>query len=405
MKVAVVYHHFAHYRGAVLSELANRGRHQYVFMADTSNYAAPHMESWEPPPGCEFRRLPCHRIVGRVMWQTGLLQVALGREFDALILLGDVYWPTTWLAAMMARMRGKRTLYWTIGWMRREGRLKGILWTLFMKAPHGLLLYGHFARGRALATGMFNPENLYVIRNCLDYETQRTARESLPRHVGREERERLFPGSGRPVALCVSRLQARRRLDLLIEAAAIMASRGSPCDILLVGDGPERDNLAQLAQEKKVSLCMPGACYDQMQLARYTMSATVTVAPGLVGLTAMQSLAFGVPVITHDDRYEQAPESEVLEEGRSGYLFESGNLQSLVDAMMRATASPWPSANVREACIHALEAGYTASCMREAIENALDGLPARNPSGIDVQIEQAGRTGRVPGKTDQGQAP
>ena len=45
------------------------------------------------------------------------------------------------------------------------------------------------------------------------------------------------------------------------------------------------------------------------------MAANVTVSPGPIGLTAIQSLTYGVPAITNDEFSTQGPEFETIEPG------------------------------------------------------------------------------------------
>ena len=53
-RVAIAYHCFAHYRAAVLEELAFKGRHRYTFIASRNTLEAS-IKAWDPPPGIHFR--------------------------------------------------------------------------------------------------------------------------------------------------------------------------------------------------------------------------------------------------------------------------------------------------------------------------------------------------------------
>lgn len=80
------------------------------------------------------------------------------------------------------------------------------------------------------------------------------------------------------------------------------------------------------------------------------MASSVTVAPGKVGLTAMHSMVYGVPVVTHGDASDQMPEWEAIIPGKTGSLFQSGNVQSLSDAILKWTQSQFPESTTQKEC-------------------------------------------------------
>ena len=60
-------------------------------------------------------------------------------------------------------------------------------------------------------------------------------------------------------------------------------------------------------------------------------NADLCVSPGNVGLTAVHSMVFGTPVLTHDDFSHQGPEFEAIHEGETGGFFQCGSINSLVE--------------------------------------------------------------------------
>ncbi|MCP4501009.1 MAG: glycosyltransferase family 4 protein [Deltaproteobacteria bacterium] len=391
-KVAVFYHHFAHYRGAVLEALLeNQDDIQFVFFSDDKNYHSPDIKSWAPSSNVDSRRAECVRIFGHVMWQKKIVRTALGREFDGLILLGDPYWPATWLGAALGRMRQKRILYWTIGWMGRESGLKAQIRKAFMRIPHELMLYGHYAKGRAQGCGI-EERKIHVVYNSLDYKAQVDARDKVSAGSKKRHLKELFGDEDANAYICVSRLSAGRRLDLVIKAMEGLEIDGNPVHLLLVGDGAERECLEKLAKKSGVSVCFYGACYDPEVLAELTMACRATVAPGLVGLTAMQSLGYGIPVISHSDRPTQAPESESLMDGVTGYLFDLKTQGALADAMIRAAAEPRSVGEVRAACIAEVEGRWTPENQVQCICRAIRGeAPMEAPNAHYHKLETLGK--------------
>lgn len=99
-----------------------------------------------------------------------------------------------------------------------------------------------------------------------------------------------------------------------------------------------------------------GACYDEKPNAELIYNADLCVAPGNVGLTAMHTMVFGTPVISHNDFKWQMPEFEAIHPNETGDFFEYKNTESLA-----STISNWFSvhksdrAEVRRFCYHEID--------------------------------------------------
>ncbi|TMQ73353.1 MAG: glycosyltransferase family 4 protein [Candidatus Eisenbacteria bacterium] len=237
------------------------------------------------------------------------------------------------------------------------------------------MFYGHMAKTIAIREGI-DAARIHVIYNSLDYGAQKREREKVtPGDLVMIRRE-LFGDTEKPVAICTTRLTQARRLDLLIEALALLRGRGREVNLLLVGDGPERANLQAQAAALGLSVHFYGACYDEAKLARLVMASNVTVAPGRVGLTAMTSLGYGCPVITHSNPDEQMPEWEAIIPGKTGSLFTLNDVQDLARAVEEWTETPWPKEHVSADCYGEIEKFWNAPFQRVVIERAIDGKPA-----------------------------
>ena len=253
---------------------------------------------------------------------------------------------------------GKQVYYWAHGWRQRESGAKGLVRRCYFRLAHRLLLYGRRSRGIALENG-FDARRVHVIYNCLDYPAQRAARQRLGMAERQALRRDLFGSDDVPVVACPTRLVPQRRLDLLLEAVArLRATHQRRVQVLLVGDGPERAALEALAARLQVEVHFAGACYDEEHMAGYLTAATCTVAPGMVGLSAMHSLAFGVPVLTHGDPDRRMPESEAVVPGLTGDHFRTDDVDDLALVIERWTRTSFPAADVSTACIRAIERFY-----------------------------------------------
>jgi len=117
-----------------------------------------------------------------------------------------------------------------------------------------------------------------------------------------------------------------------LEAVALMnATQGTDIAVLIVGEGAAKEGLRAQADALGVRLLLPGAAYSDADLRVVYSLLSTTVVPSAVGLTAIQSLAYGVPVISDDKKYSQGPEWEAIKEGLTGSTYRAGDTADLVE--------------------------------------------------------------------------
>jgi glycosyltransferase involved in cell wall biosynthesis len=374
--VAIVYHFFAHYRGGIIEELIKNGKYHFVFYGDTSD---PFKTGIEAHGFSDSRRLTPTRStkLGRFsLWQWGLVKLALRRDVPCLILLGAPRFLSVWVAAIVARLMGKRVLFWTQGWYTSDTGITLWLKNLFFRLSHGVLVYEHTSKALAMQHG-FAPERLYVVHNSLDYERQVKARNAVAQARINEIRTACFTDDTLPVVAYVGRLIPSKNVHLLFDAAKLLHAQGHRVNLLIVGDGSERANLQSKAQAEGLDAYFYGACYEETKLAELFMSAQVMVSPGNVGLNAIHSLTYGTPVITHDNLDDQGPEVEAIVPGLTGELFQQGNVSDLARAIKNWTSKP-PSQHEQKLGQQLVDRFYNPTFQRVVIERAVMGLPAND---------------------------
>lgn len=373
-RVVIVYHFFAHYRQAIIHELMASHGFEFLFAGALVDPDRSIKEAVVPEN--YFSHAPCRRIFLGLLFQRGLIRLSLRRDVSGIVFLGDAHFVMTWVAAVIARILGKRVLFWTHGWKTQESGLKGLARALFYRLPHGLLLYGNRSKQIGMAKG-FEAERLYVIYNSLDYQAQRTIRRSISNCELETFRKSLFRESTTPLVVCTARLTAACQFTLLLDAMDKLRAEGHIVYALLIGDGPELSSLQSLVRARRLPVIFHGPCYSEEQLARMIMSANVTVSPGKVGLTAMHSLAYGTPVITHDNFDAQMPEYEAIFPGKTGDFFrreDSADLARLIKIW--TLKGDIRTDQEREACYEVIEKRYNPELQRKVIESALEGKPA-----------------------------
>jgi glycosyltransferase involved in cell wall biosynthesis len=229
------------------------------------------------------------KLVGPFHLQPGSPLGRMINEFDAVVAMFDLRWPTYLLPLFWL----KRPKYILWGHRYSQNRLACALRDRLMKRADRLLMYGDKEVERMVARGA-DPSKIVIAWNT----------SHVPNH-------RDTSGEPKNSLLFVGRLQPRKRLGLLIEAFARLQGRiGDAITLDIVGSGEIEDELRQAAAGGGVShkVVFHGRIDDPERLAELFSHAYVYVSPGPVGLGVLHSLAYGVPVIT-------------LREGRHGPEF------------------------------------------------------------------------------------
>ncbi|MGW0770917.1 glycosyltransferase [Streptomyces sp. NPDC002676] len=100
-----------------------------------------------------------------------------------------------------------------------------------------------------------------------------------------------------PVVLCVANLGVHKGHRHLLEACAALRRTGDPCTLVLIGDGPERSRLEQLADDLDIDVRFLGARTD---VPRFLARADAFVLPSLfegASNAIMEAMAAGRPVV------------------------------------------------------------------------------------------------------------
>lgn len=336
-RVAIIYHYVAHYRKSIFDTLCTNCEIDYFIAADESSNISslPILNSTKESCGSAIseRWLKIRNlwITKDIVWQKGVISIALSRKFDCLILLGNMYFLSTWVATILARAKGKKVIYWTHGIRRKEYGLKGALRKLFYKMADDLLLYGNRAK-ILLSNGGISAEKMHVIYNSLEFCMQNIIFESINKNDKNEKRKLLGLTPDEKVIIAIGRITRDKKFSILIDALEILIKKMSiDCKLIVIGDGPESMTLKRkiLLKELNDKVIMYGACYEENEIALLISLSNVCVVPGDIGLSAIHSLTYGTPVITHNNFDSHKPEFEAISEGLNGAFYQHGNTEDL----------------------------------------------------------------------------
>ncbi len=304
----------------------------------------------------KLRRLKNRRIAGRIVWQSGVIRKIISSNISGALFLGDMNILSTWIAALLLKLRGIEVYFWGHGFTGKENLPVKWLRTLFYRLADAHFLYGNRAKDLMLEYG-FSEKKLYVVFNSLDYDTHLALRN---RAYIEKEIPDLFGQDEKPLLVFIGRLTPVKRLDLLIKALSKLNSESYRVNLLIIGDGEMRESLEELASQllEPRTYRFYGACYDEEMIGKLLSSADLCVSPGNVGLTAIHSLSFGTPVCTHSNFSRQMPEFEAIESGRTGFFFRENDPDDMAEKIRDWFGKAVPRDKVRRECYSVIDRKY-----------------------------------------------
>lgn len=260
-----------------------------------------------------------HRFSGAfyLCTQPGILDWLRQIQADALILEANPRYLSNRRALGWMRSQGKPVLGWGLGAATPRGPLAPLRrlarWSYY-RHFHAMIAYSSLGAEQFAAYGVPH-QAIFVALNSVS-----------PAPTTAPERP---PIQNRPVRiLFVGRLQARKRVDLLLRACQAI---DHPIEVRIVGDGPAQEEWVRLAEQILPRTVFTGPQTGEQLDAHYRW-ADLFVLPGTGGLAVQEAMSHGLPVIVAQGDGTQRD----LVNPDTGWLVQPGSLQSLQSAMQTA---------------------------------------------------------------------
>lgn len=135
--------------------------------------------------------------------------------------------------------------------------------------------------------------------------------------------------AGSRVLLAVSRLEPQKGIDVAVRALAKLRPRHGDVVLVVLGEGPQRGELEELARSLDVPLHLPGRVPD---VAAWLRRAEVLVHPARwegFGLALLEGMLAGLPVVA--TRVSSIP--EIVADGETGLLVPPDDAGALAHAI------------------------------------------------------------------------
>ncbi|MFA6106324.1 MAG: glycosyltransferase [Patescibacteria group bacterium] len=212
---------------------------------------------------------------------------------------------------------------------------KGFSWKLFVRFYNLCDLVLNPSRalnGEMISRGLKKPGQ--VLANPIDTEFYRPAdtetKPGLKKELG-------FSG---PLAIYTGRISYEKNIAEVIKVFALAAKKFTDARLLIVGDGPEKENLEKFAHELGISdrVKFAGFLFGA-ELVKALQAADVFITASLSEnqpVSVLEAMSCGLPVIA--SRAAGIP--EIVKDGENGFLAAPGNTEEMAEKLIALLADP-----------------------------------------------------------------
>ena len=196
-----------------------------------------------------------------------------------------------------------------------------------------LVAVGPEVRDDLVALGVAPPEKFSVIRLGIDLESRVLTidRRAEFRHLFGIPDDRFVVG-------WIGRMTAIKRVPDILAAFKVLRDRGVDATLCLVGDGPDRDAIEQLASDLGIVRDVLFVGYQKDVAPYYAFFDALLLPSANEGtpVVAIEALAAGRPVVA--TRVGGVP--DVVDDNESGFLVEVGDIEALTDRLEQLAGDP-----------------------------------------------------------------
>jgi glycosyltransferase involved in cell wall biosynthesis len=381
-KIAIICKYLPYYRLAVFNRLSLITEPQYEIVADSKGregintipltYAETDPKvggiSWTNSKSFYYKK-------SLQYWQSKVVSKIFKEKYKLFILDGASSHISIWIFSILCRIAGKKVIFWSHGLKGTDIGLRKIIRTFFFKyLPNGNILYGDFSK-KIMTKNGFNPEKIFVIGNSLNYPLQQEIRERLMKNKEYlvDLKKRIFEFDYKTI-IFIGRLIPNKKVEQIIEAILKLNAENLNLNCIIIGNGSEKENLS--AKIKQYGLTsqffFPGELQNEVEIAELFLISDLMLSPGNVGLNCIHALAYGVPVITHDNFTFQNPEVESIIHGKNGFLYRHNDFSDMTEKIQEWISEDHP--DILEDCLAPIERRYNPQRHADLINFAVKSI-------------------------------
>lgn len=334
--IAILQRYMPHYRLPFYEKLITSSKYNWEFLHGT------HPGRCES--GLETKSdtvLPV-RPIRNLNFRKIVLQVDVNRWFQEQhykAVVFDLGWQiiSNAILPLVAHRYGMAVIPWSKG-IAENGRPRSVLRQIveraYIRECDALIVYGKVSANYFINLG-YPAEQIFVAQNTVDVkQIVKDIPASQIKAVGLRKRLGL---EKKIVVGYLGRLVPEKKVELIIKAFASARKYRVNEHLVIAGEGPCRGALESLARASSASasIYFTGRVPEDEQNAYFQLF-DVYVSAYSAGLAILEAMANGKIVLMTP---EARPETELIDDGVTGFVTKDFSIKSLVEGLLRATSN------------------------------------------------------------------
>lgn len=225
----------------------------------------------------------------------------------------------------------------------------------------GALAYSSLGK-TIMPTYGISEERVFVTYNTGDSEALLQERQLL------RQEPPILPENSRRI-IHIGRLVKWKRVDLLMEAFAGVLNEFHDAELVVVGDGPERESLESQAKALGITerVLFTGGVYDPKTIGAYMSASSVYVLAGMGGLSINDAMAYGLPVICS---VCDGTERDLVAHNENGFFFRENSVDDLSEKISLLLRDPALREKMGKASLRVIEERINLESVSDRYLNA-----------------------------------
>ncbi|GAV26216.1 glycosyl transferase [Carboxydothermus islandicus] len=245
------------------------------------------------------------------------------------IIIGASEFIPTYFAYFISKLTKKPMIGWIHTLIDEQTKLMGRKELLFSKIIYrrikNIVVPSNFAKESFIKwlklSDKYNKQNIKVIYNIFDTQIYK-------KNINLDRYKKIFE---RPLLISIGRLEYSKGFDILIKAFSILVKKNYEYNLVILGEGSEREKLEKLAIENNLLnnyIFLPGFINNPLPFLK---KSEIFILPSRyegLGMVILEAFYTGTPVIAANN---QSGVNELLKDNENGLLFQNEDVNDLVD--------------------------------------------------------------------------
>ena len=341
IKVAISQRIIPHYRVPVFSELASRENIDLTVFYGRGFSTGSQVNTKSINGFCSKKlftlMLNYNGVYGssqlRVFHPFLILHLIFG-NFDVIIVEPSSNFYNNFFTFIYCKIFRKKFIWHESGSVPKEQRPKfrrmiDPILSIFIKGANAFITYTSYADESLKRDFNMDSKKIFRAQNTIDTSKIDKEIEIFLPEVNSKKKELQLIGF--KVALYIGGIEQRKKIENLIKAITHLNNSGIPSKALIVGDGPDKDELlSKLTAEDKVNTVFAGKHLKDATL--YVLLSDVVVLPSSGGLSVMTAFACKKPFVGSEE-IEHGGIKDYVTNGVNGFLVKENDLKELQEKL------------------------------------------------------------------------